>query len=630
MSSINLRSLVRLRLGRDELLVILFFALYFLGFLIYEFTMYSHWNIPYGNLGFIAQEAISATHGTAVFSTGQPFWAADGSFSLWLIGPFVSVFGLPALFVLSPLLLISTGYVIYCYSRRRISGPESLVLTAMFLLSPPIVGQAAWGFDSIMIAMLLWTIFLYLLDSDAERISLGILLALVVGALLSKNSSSLLGLAVGTWLVLTRQRKGIGIIVIVLSIAWLATLEGIILPSAWHGPDPNVQAAWGYMGPTLLAKGSYVFSHPLAVIQAVEQHFFYLFSIVGAGVPFFILDPLGLVVSTPTLMGNVLSHFVQSTNVYNEYSYAVLPFVFLSASSGLAALQRVDRRILFVSAKTLGMIYLFSFSMLSLYPGYRMLSQWSANNIPTRTTSALSAAMLKVPHNALLLTRNRFEGIVFRWPYSNATYGLVARVMGSLYGYRAVTGREHFTMYYLGSDASPPGGSVSWLLFLLGLPHCNVPFSRNSVFLLACRVNISEVAALHPLSAVAMFTELRTAEVKYLSDRRPIGSLSPLVLEKAGLLSPVFGGFPVGPPNANNFNWTFTGGWVGAWGRGDVAVGIQSVTGQEVTQIMRKYKAALSQVLFPYPTPWVPTSNGGTGFALFIFPQATPNPATAP
>ncbi len=595
-------------------ILVAFFILYFCAFVVYERSMYIHWNLPWGNIGFISQESLAATTWKGMFSAGGlPFWSTDASFSLVLIGPLVAAFGITVFFILSPAIIIFTAFLIHRFSLRQgLAFWEALLLTASFLLSPLIISQAAWGFDPIMFAMLLWTYFFVRLDDPARLPSLLSNVLLAVVALLSKNESALIGVGIGLWLLLfSRRHIRLGALTLALSLAWFIFVEAILLPSVHHGVDPIAQTAWGYMGNGIMAKLSFVATHPMSVVLAIMHNLPYLFRVIGPLLPFSLISPLGIVVSMPTLLPNILSHWSMSTVVYDEYTYFTLPFIYLSLAYALSFLRRLSTE---HRPRILGILYVTVFGLISIYPGYLMLRQWALGRAPSSVSNALTSTLSRVPRQSLLIVPNAFGGRVYRYPYVQVTWGGVSGLLSAISQYSGQTGLRNVPLYYMNSSLIHANESA--IKFLVAIPDCRLIVHNRGAFLLSCRVNVGHLNSLHSITDIAMFQRFDAATAKYLHAHGNPQDLSPLTLEDAGLLSPMFGGYARAQPN---WNWTFTGGWIGPWTGGEAAIGL-TTNSKTVQRLADLYKGSVKQILFPYPKPWTPTMpSRQNGFAMFVF-----------
>ena len=95
----------------------------------------------------------------------------------------------------------------------------------------------------------------------------------------------------------------------------------------------------------------------------------------------------------------------------------------------------------------------------------------------------------------------------------------------------------------------------------------------------------------------------------------------PLQLERAGVLSSLFGGFP---RSSKSWNWTSTGDWIGPWSSSTVGIGMSSLSPSQVHGVASDYHGRLSDIYYPFPAKWSATSrpaDGQRAFALFVFPK---------
>ncbi|WP_153005145.1 hypothetical protein [Ferroacidibacillus organovorans] len=122
----------------------------------------------------------------------------------------------------------------------------------------------------------------------------------------------------------------------------------------------------------------------------------------------------------------------------------------------------------------------------------------------------------------------------------------------------------------LGQPIKQVDGACEWI----------VPFSFNSRMV------------------IQQFSDLYNASTRYLVNNKwNTSNLYPLALEKLGFLSPSYQGYS---KNEANFNWTGLGGWVGAWGNNQFAVGLNT-TAKYAEQIIRSYQHKSVKVYYPYP-----------------------------
>ncbi len=119
---------------------------------------------------------------------------------------------------------------------------------------------------------------------------------------------------------------------------------------------------------------------------------------------------------------------------------------------------------------------------------------------------------------------------------------------------------------------------------------------------------------------LAQFAALLKAARGYVATSKPLAQLSPLTAEQIGLLSSAYGGYPRSNPA---WNWTQEGGWLGAMGTNQIAVGVQG-TWPEVQLVVRQYGRYAVHIYFPFPSDLKsPVGQHLQGQLLMVFMSAS-------
>jgi hypothetical protein len=107
---------------------------------------------------------------------------------------------------------------------------------------------------------------------------------------------------------------------------------------------------------------------------------------------------------------------------------------------------------------------------------------------------------------------------------------------------------------------------------------------------------------------LARFSALLLAARAYLAQNRDLAALTPMHLQRLGLLPPHW----VADPDVRTNN----GLYLGPWKHEDVALGVAG-TYQGLQPVVEKYRAAASEIFLPFPRPLVESRRGDT-FMLLV------------
>jgi uncharacterized membrane protein len=214
----------------------------------------------------------------------------------------------------------------------------AITLSIVYLLYPLIFNINLFDFhpDVIAVPALLWAVLAARMNSIS-----GFLSAILI-VLSSKAILSLTIAAMGLWLLLFEKKRFYGSIAIIAGIAWFILSTQIIIPLL-TGSDAAAEMADGrysYLGNSVGEIIKNLFLKPNLILGK-------LFSLANLEYLIFLLIPLiwglspryltPLIAAIPTLALNLITDYLPQKNLTNQYSLAIIPFLFLAVIATLAA-----------------------------------------------------------------------------------------------------------------------------------------------------------------------------------------------------------------------------------------------------------------------------------------------------
>jgi uncharacterized membrane protein len=148
----------------------------------------------------------------------------------------------------------------------------------------------------------------------------------VVLALIAREELALTVLAIGIFAFFKYDRK-IGTITILSSLVWILLVFNLIFPYYMPFSNPNLKR-----GGDVLGAVNELVSNPKAVFKLnTEENRKYLFDIFSPVAFISFLSPQTLFLALPALGINLLTTWPYAHSINYHYTYAIIPFVFISA-----------------------------------------------------------------------------------------------------------------------------------------------------------------------------------------------------------------------------------------------------------------------------------------------------------
>lgn len=324
-------------------------------------------------------------------------------------------------------LLFSLGVLpLYLLAKEHIKSEFlSLSLSFSYLLHPALGNINLYGFYPVSFSIPFLLFALYF----AQKRRWFPFFVLFFLSLSCKENISWVGILLGVWLLLKKEKK-IGSIVLLSSSLWLGLTHFFLLPHFGGRVGGYVERFGPPLGKTLTEIVKTVFTHPLFTLKHIFSYpkIVFIFQIlmpVGVFLPFlgwevfFISFPIGGMI--------LLSGYWPMYHITQYYSSPLLPFLFGGAILGIKKFHKILPRFSFFS---LG-IFLLSLSFLShFYFGssplsrnfYRPSFYHYFTLLPLPRTQSLKELIKKIPSQASVSTqvepgpRLSFRDFIFLFP----------------------------------------------------------------------------------------------------------------------------------------------------------------------------------------------------------------------
>lgn len=608
-------------LSRSDMTTLVIISLFGVISFLFQCLQYTRYNVPYGDVGIIGQMTwIAGNFGSFFYNNNLPFYALDGAFALFFLSPIEHIVGIYSLFFVESLCISITAWYIFLYAKSKLSNRVSILLTMLFLFNPTVFSQASWGFDPLVITMCSFTIFLYY-ALEQKRFKYGslwkniFLYFILVFSLLSKNEASLVGIGLSLSMLSRKETRRLGIVTLLLSFVWFIFFEQFIITHLYHGSDPNAQNNWGYMGNSTIDKLKYIIHNPMLIFEAVVAHAKYIVVVVGLFIPFLFWSPFWILPILPIILGNVLSHFTQSTNPFDEYSFFIIPFLVFSVIDTIhdfvVSNLSIKKQYWIYSYIIFGLIFFFGYGVKSVYSGIDTVG--INNGVSQLQAKALNNAFKMVPKNSLLMTTDQLGGHAFNFKYYEVSTNGISGISGSIKRFLLVNRLSKSYMYYICTVQNPGNPKISG--WIMSNRNSEIVLNDQGVYLY--KIPISSNTSFNSDIWLQQFKSISSAAQQFIK-KESINNLYPLNLENVGFLPKLYGGYS---RNLPNWNWTNFQGWVGPWGSGYAIGG--DFTENEMGFLVKKYGMVATHIYYPYPNIYrsndLNSLQKGKSFGLFVF-----------
>lgn len=361
------------------------------------------------DLGLFDQMYWNTVHGRPFESTMSLGWPAPHSFfgdhfspALWLLVPFYAAVPRPETLVVLQTVVLALGAVpVYLTARRRLPpGYTRLVWVAAYFLSVPLAHINLFDFHEITLAVPLLGAALYLLD----RGRLGWFWLAFAASLLVKEEVALIGLGIGTFIVLRRTDWRQGVLVIAVSLVWFGAVTGLVIPFFSHGRQYAYFAErYGALGGTPLAVLETLLVHPLTAVRVLleGQKLAFLVALFAPVLALNVLSRRAVLLVLPTLGYLLLSGYPPQFSFSTQYSAPLLPLILVPAVWGFASLPIRYRPV--TAASVLASSLLFQLALGDL-PGVRKFR--SADFTTEARYAAFEPELERIPPDASLASES--------------------------------------------------------------------------------------------------------------------------------------------------------------------------------------------------------------------------------
>ncbi|HBY93764.1 MAG TPA: hypothetical protein DEP84_07300, partial [Chloroflexi bacterium] len=258
---------------------------------------------------------------------------------LLLIAPLYWLWSDPRLLLWLQSMVVALGALpLFWFSRRRVGAWPSVVLAAVYLLSPALEGANLFDFHAVTLAPTFLLLALNWLDEQRD----GPFLAAALLALGTKEEIGLIVALMGLYALLI-QRRRFGWLPLLVGAGWSTLAIGVILPHFNPTGQPEHIGRYGALGKGLgdvlvtLVRRPWT---PVALLVEPDR-FRYLAGLLLplAGLP--LLAPEVLLLAAPSLAINLLSDYApMHTLVGYHYPAPIIPFAIAAAAVGVSRLAR--------------------------------------------------------------------------------------------------------------------------------------------------------------------------------------------------------------------------------------------------------------------------------------------------
>jgi len=266
---------------------------------------------------------------------------------LLLIAPLYLIYpGPPTLIVTQTIALALGAIPLFALSLRRLPTHPFVGVAFVFayLISPLLLGSALWDFHAVALATPLLLLALWALD--ARRYVwfwVGAILALATKEDVGL-SLAIVGVLVALWPGQSLRRRQFGLLLTVISVAYVALCFKVILPhfSNQTGGTNNFWYRYSWLGRTPGEAIHNILTDPLRVFSGIFSpgRIGYLATLLRAVGGLGLLAPFVLVCALPELAVNILTIHPEQYSGFFQYNAVIQAYVSVAAVYGVALLYR--------------------------------------------------------------------------------------------------------------------------------------------------------------------------------------------------------------------------------------------------------------------------------------------------
>ena len=308
------------------------------------------------------------------------------------------------LLFLQSALLGSGAWAIYLIAKENIGKIAGVIVAFAYLIYPALNNVNLFEFhpEAALAPIILFMFYCLIKDKFVPFFFLSIL------ALSCKEDASLVVIMFGIYAIFIGKSKRWIIWPIISSLAWSVVAIQFILP--YFNKDKYIfTSLYAYLGSNPAEIAYNIVRHPVAVLKIAAMpykidYLRFLFSPVSF-LPLF--SPAVLFLSLATFARNLLVDYTPACNIYNQYSVAIIPVIFLAAVYG------IKRLLNFGIIKKMRFVFAAFFLAVSLYFAY-CIGPWLelSGNLPSYVRDPLAPVMndmiRSIPSDAGVVATFRF------------------------------------------------------------------------------------------------------------------------------------------------------------------------------------------------------------------------------
>jgi uncharacterized membrane protein len=295
----------------------------------YDLAVYSNvmWNTVRGRIA-----------GTTVHTWAGNTFKFHTHLILLLLTPFYLLFQSPLTLLFIQNMALGLGAVpLYHFSRRHLGVKESLLVSASYLLYPPLHGVNLFEFHFISLAVpLLFTAFHFMQEGNVKWFSLSCILLLSVREDVAPVVFMLCVYAAHY----PRGMRTASIKLAVLSVIWFIVAVKLVMP-AFGGNMDFVRQRYATLGGSIPAIAWNSLTDPVLVVRHVAtlQKAEYVFKLLLPLAFLPLISPLS-VIGLPALLENLLSDTPGMFDILHQYNALLIPVFYAAAVHAVRKLGR--------------------------------------------------------------------------------------------------------------------------------------------------------------------------------------------------------------------------------------------------------------------------------------------------
>jgi len=318
-------------------------------FTVYNLQQHAAFQTTGYDLGNYDQAMWNTLHGKPLAMTTvksiSSRWAAHFEPILLLLVPIYAAFGFPQTLLVLQTIIVALGAVpIFLLTRQRLASDlAGLAFATVYLLFPALQAAVTFDFHAVTMASTFLSFALWFLATQRYRL----LATMALLAMSCKEDIPLLVFMMGLYVLIVQCQPRVGLITMIVSLVWFVIAVYVIIPVFHPGGGNEYVYRYRDWGDSMSQIMFNIMTNPwqvFSVVTAGDKTLYWIRFTMPVSFTA-LLDPLTVILATPTLLINTLGNYplTYQLDLYHS-SGPLAAYVTFASINGLARLIDFSER----------------------------------------------------------------------------------------------------------------------------------------------------------------------------------------------------------------------------------------------------------------------------------------------